>query len=157
MLVLWAGADHPPPPRFLSVVLPVVLVGALLVSWRAAGYARWRSQRRTWRVGRVIGEGALAGLALGGILAALPGPREPGVPISWAAVSLWLAVMVAVGIVNALLVYLLAGGSSRDTGGPTGPSGAASANSAADDPADARSPGSLRRPEYPHRSTDREA
>lgn len=145
MLVLWAGADHPPPPRFVSV-LPAVLVGALLVYWRAADYARWRSQRRTWRVGQVIGEGALAGLALGAILAALPGPREPGVHRSWAAVLLWLAVMVAVGIVNALLAYLLAGGSSRDTRGPTSPSGAASATSAPDDPGSVRLPGSRRRP-----------
>ena len=111
LLLLLAGADHPPPPRFVSV-LPVVLVSALLVYWRAAGYAGWRSRRRPWRVLRVIGEGALAGVALGGILAALPGPR-PGVPITGAAVLLWLAVMGAAGIVNALLVYLLAGGSSR--------------------------------------------
>ena len=75
LLLLLAGADHPPPPRFVSV-LPVLLVAALLVYWRAAGYARWRSQRRPWRVGRVIGEGALAGVALGGILAALPGPDQ---------------------------------------------------------------------------------
>jgi hypothetical protein len=33
LLVLFAGADHPP-PRFVSV-LPVVLVGVLLVYWRA--------------------------------------------------------------------------------------------------------------------------
>jgi len=105
VLILLAGADHPPPPRFL-LVLPFVLVGALLVYWRAAQYAGWKSQRRPWRVGRVIGEGALAGLALGGIIAALPGPVEPGVHISGADVLLWLAVMGAVGSVNALLVYL---------------------------------------------------
>jgi hypothetical protein len=48
-------------------------------------------------------------LALGGIIAALPGPGKPGVHVSWADVLLWLAVMGAVGSVNALLVYLLAG------------------------------------------------
>jgi hypothetical protein len=168
LLALWAGADHPPPPRFVSV-LPVVLVAALLVYWRAARYARWRSQRRPWHVVRVIGEGALAGVALGGILAALPGPKEPGVPITGAAVLLWLAVMGAVGIVNALLVYLLAGGLSRTgrgrrVAGPSRPSGtrndapgraASRPPPAPDDPGGARLPGSRERPGYPLGNIDR--
>jgi len=43
-------------------------------------------------VGQAIGEGVLAGLALGGIIAALPGSGGLRVHVSGADMLLWLAV-----------------------------------------------------------------
>jgi hypothetical protein len=54
-----------------------------------------------------MGEGALAGSTLGGVMAARPGTGEPGMRVSGTDVPLWLALLGAVGSVNALLVYLI--------------------------------------------------
>jgi len=66
-------------------------------------------------MGQVMGEGALAGLTHGGVMAALPGTGEPGLRVSGTDVPLWLAVLGAVGSVNALLVYLISTPSHSDT------------------------------------------
>jgi hypothetical protein len=58
-------------------------------------------------MGQVMGDGALAGLTLGGVIAALPGTGEPGLRVSGTDVPLWLALLGTLGSVNALLVYLI--------------------------------------------------
>ena len=45
LLVLLAGADHPPPVGFLGI-LPLLPVGVLLAHWRVTRYPDWKSQYR---------------------------------------------------------------------------------------------------------------
>jgi len=107
LLILLAGADHPPPLGFLWL-LPVLLGGALLVYWRATAYSTWKSRPRPWRVSRAIAEGSVAGLVVALVLQAAPGSGEPSIRGSGGAAFVWLVALAAVGGVNALLVYLLA-------------------------------------------------
>jgi hypothetical protein len=107
LLILLAGADHPPPPGFLWV-LPIVVAGALLVYWRATAYATWKSRPRPRRIGRVVAEGAVAGLAVAGVLHAVRWIGDPSIPVAGADAFTWLVVLGAIGSVNALVAHLLA-------------------------------------------------
>jgi hypothetical protein len=111
LLILLAGADHPPPLGFLWL-LPMLLVGALLVYWRATAYAMWKSQSRPWRVGRVIAEGMVAGLVVAIVLRAVPWSGEPGIRVSATGTFIWLVVVGAIGSANAFVAYFLAARSS---------------------------------------------
>jgi len=112
LFILLAGADHPPPLGFLWL-LPLLLVGALLVYWRAPAYAKWKSQSRPWRVTRVIGEGTVAGLVVAILMQAVPRSGTPSTHLSRADALIWLAVLGAIGIANALVTYFLAARRSR--------------------------------------------
>ena len=61
LVVLYAGADHPPPPGFLALVL-LDLGAAWVVYLRVPVYARWQRARRPGRWLRVLFEGVVAGL-----------------------------------------------------------------------------------------------
>lgn len=106
-LILLAGADHPPPIGFVWL-LPVVLACGLLVYRRVPIYARWRGTRRPGRVVRVLAEGLLAGLMAGLVMALRPGDHPMGLPAS-AELLVWFSALAAVGLLNAALVYALAG------------------------------------------------
>jgi hypothetical protein len=109
MAILWAGADHPPPPRFLALV-PLVLLAAGLVYWRLPVYLRWMETGGAGRLLNVASEGILAGAlfaALGILLSRILGGGEPGVEPSAADIILWFIVLAAVGAGNALLIYLI--------------------------------------------------
>ena len=112
LVVLWAGADHPPPPRFVALI-PLILLAAGLVYWRVPAYLGWMAAGEHGRLLRVAGEGAAAGLlfaALGILLSLLLGSGATGVEkalSSAAAIALWFAVLAAVGAGNALTIYFV--------------------------------------------------
>ena len=106
LFILLAGADHPPPLGFLWL-LPILLVGAVLVYWRAVAYAMWNAQAGAWRIGRVIAEGAVGGLIVATVLQAIPSSGQTGVRVSGPDTLIWLAVLAAIGSINAAVVYFL--------------------------------------------------
>ncbi len=107
MVVLWAGADHPPPMGFWALV-PLVLLAAGLVYWRVPTYLEWMATRQDGRLLRVAAEGLVAGAlfaALGSVGSVLLGAGEPGIERSAPALALWFMVLAAVGAGNALAIY----------------------------------------------------
>jgi hypothetical protein len=107
LFLLLVAADHPPPVGFVAL-LPLLLVGGLLVRWRLPKYADWKSQSRPWRLLRVVGEGAAAGLGVAVLLHAVPWSGEPGIRPSAVQASIGLAALGALGATNALIAYVLA-------------------------------------------------
>jgi hypothetical protein len=66
LVILYAGADHPPPPGFIFVVL-LDLVAAGLVYWRVPFYMAWIASRRRNALLFVVLDGLVAGLACAAI------------------------------------------------------------------------------------------
>jgi len=118
LLILLAGADCPLPLGFVWL-LPLLLVGALLVYWRAPAYAKWKSQFRPWLILRVFAEGTAAGLGTAALLHAVPWSGEPSVRPSGMDALIGLAVLGALGAANSLIAYMLARGGNADLP-PTG-------------------------------------
>ncbi len=112
VLVLLSGADHPPPPGFLVLVLLAALA-AWGVSRRFPAYAGWAcAHTRGWP--RAAGEGGFAGAGVAALLWALPHPSQAGLPPPTVAdFALWVAVLAAAGALQALMVYALAAGLAR--------------------------------------------
>jgi hypothetical protein len=106
LVVLLAGADHPPPVGFLGI-LPFIAFGATLVYWRAIVYACWKAQSQPRSMLRALAEGAIAGLAFAAAISLLPWVGEPSVRPSAASFVIWLGVASTIGSLSALLVYLL--------------------------------------------------
>ena len=107
LLILLAGADHPPPLGFLWL-LPALSAVGMLVHWRLPRYARWKVRKAPWRFARVAGEGALAGGVLGAVFA---GPRLSVLNMSaFTQGDVWILLSVAavLGMFNAWVVYGLA-------------------------------------------------
>ncbi len=104
--ILYAGADHPPPPGFILFVL-FDLVAALLIYQRSPVYLNWHRTKRKYRRIRAILEGLAAGLAMAALTKLYPGTGNPGSPSpSLLANFIWFAVVGIVGSFNALTVYL---------------------------------------------------
>lgn len=108
LLILYAGADHPPPPGFVLVVL-LDLVAALLVFWRVRIYLRWIAERRWHRLFRVMLDGGVAGLAFALVTMVLSTVLggEPIAQPTWVDRIIWFAVVGVVGVVNAVALYLV--------------------------------------------------
>ena len=103
--VLYAGADHPPPPGFLWLVL-LDLIASLLVYLRVPTYAAWHAARRPHRVLRVLRDGALTGLAFAtGTLLFAVARLGTAVAPGWGPVLTWLVVLTSVGAITAALLY----------------------------------------------------
>jgi hypothetical protein len=103
--VLYAGADHPPPPGFLWILL-LVLVASVGVCLRAPAYAQWHVARRPGRLPIALGEGALAGLVFAALPMLLSVARpDAGLALGCKSVLVWFAVLALVGAANAALVY----------------------------------------------------
>ena len=89
--------------------IPFVCMGGLVVFWRIPSYASWCTSRRPGRFALAMLDGLLAGLAFGIVTLLIPNTGEPSVsPALFTSVLTWLAVIMAVGALNALLVYGLA-------------------------------------------------
>lgn len=108
--ILYAGADHPPPPGFALLVL-IDLLAAAVVAWRVPTYVAWSRAQRPRRWLLALLEGAAAGLIVAGVV--IPFGGEPSVQPSATAYVTWFAVLGAVGATNAVLVYGLSAYLSR--------------------------------------------
>jgi hypothetical protein len=108
LAVLYAGADHPPPTGFLWLAA-IVLLCALVVFWRFPTYQTWSRPLKALAIGRVVLEGALAGLTVGLIFLIAQDPGSQHILDS----AIWLAVLGAVGMLNALAIFALAAVSAR--------------------------------------------
>ena len=107
LVILYAGADHPPPKGFAWVVL-LDLVAALLVFWRVPYYLDWMQTGLTHRLLWVVRDGLVAGAAfalLAMLVVPVLGAGEPGVSPTIRDRAIWFAVLAAVGIANALAIY----------------------------------------------------
>lgn len=108
LAVLYAGADHPPPPGFVFVVL-LDLAAAGLVYWRVPVYLAWIANRRGNALLYVVRDGLIAGLTFAALPAASRwwlGGGEPTVAPTVAGTLIWFAVVSGVGALNAVIIYL---------------------------------------------------
>ena len=104
LVILYAGADHPPPPGFIALVL-VDLVAAFVVYRRVPVYVAWARARRPRRWLRALLEGVVAGLIAAGLAWVFPFGGEPSIERSTTAGLPWLAVVTTIGAANALLIF----------------------------------------------------
>ena len=105
LVILLAGADRPPPPGFVWVVL-LNAVAAGIVYVRSATYTNWIATQRRNRVLRVVLEGFGVGIVIAALVTVVNPSGEPSVaPPSWIGRIIWFVVLGLVGAVNALLVY----------------------------------------------------
>ena len=109
MLVLYAGADHPPPIGFL-IFFPLVGLCAYVVYRRLPTYIDWHQQRKTWRYLRVLADGLIAGLCVAGLiyLIQLIIPLgDPTIVMSMWDHLIWISVLAVMGILNAVGLYVI--------------------------------------------------
>jgi len=104
--ILYAGADHPPPPGFILIVM-LDLGCALLVYYRARTYIIWAETQNIHRWFRVILDGLAAGLFVALITIIFPHNSESGIQQSILDYGIWFAVLGLVGTFNAVVIYSL--------------------------------------------------
>lgn len=103
--ILYAGADHPPPPQFLFLIL-LVLGCAALVYWRTKAYISWAASKKKNRFLRVIFDGFAAGLAIVILMTLLPFSGEASIPDPGIVENLiWGIVLSMLGVLNSVAVY----------------------------------------------------
>jgi hypothetical protein len=109
LAILYAGADHPPPPGFVWIVL-FDAIAAALVYWRTPTYIDWSMKRVKGRWLRVALDGIIAGLLFAALATMLnPNGGEPSTPPpGWSDRAIWFAVLAVVGLFNAVAVYVCA-------------------------------------------------
>ena len=79
LVVLYAGADHPPPPGFVAVVL-LDLAAAALVCWRVPVCWTWSATRGCRALSRVVRDGLITGLLFAAVVGSwLLGSGKPTV------------------------------------------------------------------------------
>lgn len=108
LLVLLAGADKPPPPGFIFIII-LDVIAAFLVYRRVPIYILWYHNKQKSRWVRVIIEGSVIGLLMGGLTMLFSGGGDPSLPPATIFDRLiWFGVLGMMGIVNSLAVYLTA-------------------------------------------------
>jgi drug/metabolite transporter (DMT)-like permease len=112
--ILYAGADDPPPPGFVLILL-ADLVAAVLVYLRAPTYMGWSRTRRKNRLFLASLDGLAAGLVLALVAILLPGGGEPSVQPAAIDHVIWFAVLGGVGAANTILIYGLSAYLSKKT------------------------------------------
>jgi hypothetical protein len=115
LAILYTGADHPPPPGFLALIL-FDLAAAFVVYRRVPVYAQRARARRPKRGLLALLEGALAGLIAAGLALILSvilslGSESP-IRRPAPAVLIFVTVVAAVGAGNALLIFALSAASA---------------------------------------------
>lgn len=76
LVILYAGADHPPPPGFL--VLIVFDIGcSVVIYFRVSTYIDWLKSQKTKRLFRAISDGLVTGAVIALITLLLPVGGEP--------------------------------------------------------------------------------
>lgn len=104
LVILLAGADRPPPPGFLWVVLLDGITGYLVYRGIPV-YALWVRNRERWRKRRVLAHGAVVGLAFALFVQVAPKDDIDRPSHSVAEVLAWYGIVGTVGVVNAFAVY----------------------------------------------------
>lgn len=112
--ILYAGADHPPPPGFVWIIV-LDLFAAWLVYLRVPTYANWSVANTRFRWFRVFLDGLLAGLVFAIIAIVLPVTRDVGILPSLSDYAIWFAVLACIGIANTVLLYFICSVFSRFT------------------------------------------
>ena len=105
LAVLYAGADHPPPPGFIFLII-IDLMASILIFFRLGTYLAWQSNRRRLRLVQIPAEGLLAGLVIALVVILIPTKPEPGVSIRLIDRVIWFAVLGLVGMVNSMSVFI---------------------------------------------------
>ena len=103
--ILLAGADFPPPPGFVLIVL-IDLLAAIVVYWRVPTYVEWSMTRRPYRLLQALGEGLVAGLLVALVVLLTPWSGEPSVQPGLTDNLILFAVLGSVGACNSLAVYV---------------------------------------------------
>ena len=103
--VMYAGADHPPPPGFILFII-FNLAASWIIYFRVPVYCDWHKNRKSNRLLRISVEGLLAGLAIA-LITMLTSGGEPSVTPTPIDKVIWFAILGTVGIVNAIFVYYL--------------------------------------------------
>ena len=106
LAILYAGADHPPPPGFILLVL-LALFAAWLVARRVPVYRNWGAEKRRWRRLRTAADSAMIGLAFALLTRLINPVGEPSVQPSSSDTLTWFAVLTCVGATASLAVYAL--------------------------------------------------
>jgi uncharacterized membrane protein YjfL (UPF0719 family) len=87
----------------------LVCICGLVVFLRISSYASWSTARRPGRFALAMRDGLLAGLVVGMVTLITPNSGESSIaPPPFASVLTWFVVLMAVGCLNALLLYGLA-------------------------------------------------
>ncbi len=109
MIILLAGADFPPPPGFILVIV-FDLASSLVIYLRMNSYFNWVNHRTEHRLLKVLLDGISAGVVVGLLLILLSSPMEPGIPhATWLDYLIWFLVLSMVGAANSMLIYGMTG------------------------------------------------
>jgi len=106
LLLLLAGADHPPPVSFVAI-LPIVALCGVVVFLRACAYSAWPPANRYGRLFRVLAEGLIGGLMIGILTSLFSWGPASGTPVTLRSMIIWFSVLAGLGALNALVVYAL--------------------------------------------------
>lgn len=102
LAILYASADHPPPPGFLLLVVLDLLVAGL-VYWHVTSYLHWATNQRPGRWLRAAADGLVSGLTVATLLLLVHPNGEPGVRPDAIDQAILLAVLATVGLLASLL------------------------------------------------------
>lgn len=108
LALLLTAADWPPPVGFVWL-LPMLATGAVIVWWRAQAYRDAYGGRPLAGYGLASRDGILAGLAVGGVLLALPGTATRAAELPAEAWVIFVTGLAVVGMLNGVGVRWLAG------------------------------------------------
>ena len=105
LAILYAGADHPPPPGFILIIF-FDLVCSVLVYFRVNTYVNWIKAHKKKRFRQALLDGLSVGLVIAFITMLFPKQPEPGFPSPGLLENIiWFLVMGTMGAVNAIIVY----------------------------------------------------
>ena len=113
LAVLYAGADHPPPPGFILLVV-LDLGCSLAVYFRIGTYIDLAASKKKYRLLLPLLDGLAAGLVVALFMVLLPRRADPGMPVPGILERvIWYAILASVGALNSLAVYALSALMSR--------------------------------------------
>ena len=104
--ILYAGADHPPPPGF-GLIIIIDVLSSLVIYFRVGYYLRWLNGETKYRLLRVMFDGLLAGIVIASVLVLFQLLSDPAITPAGIDYLIWFCVMSFVGIINALIVFIV--------------------------------------------------
>ena len=97
------GADHPPPPGFLWIIL-IDALSSLVVYFRINSYINWSKSQKKGRFLLVLLDGSIAGFVIA-LFMLLISPGEPSVHPDFTDRVIWFAVLGFMGSLNSFIIY----------------------------------------------------